>query len=65
MTAIDKLIGEPAHLILRHPDGRDPLYKPVHTYGDVDDTTVKAFAEQVLHLPAGQVDVYRYNGQAA
>ncbi|MFD0405580.1 hypothetical protein [Kitasatospora sp. NPDC127116] len=59
MTAIDKILGEPARLILRHPDGRDPLYKPVHTYGNVTDGEVRAFAEQYLHLPAGQVDVYR------
>jgi hypothetical protein len=65
MTSIDRIVGEPAHLILRHPDGRDPIYRPVHTYGRVDDTTVKAFAEQVLHLPAGQVDVYRYDTKAA
>ncbi|MGW2371697.1 hypothetical protein [Kitasatospora sp. NPDC001683] len=59
MPAIDKILGEPAYLILRHPDGQDPLYKPVHTYGPVSDEEICAFAEQELHLPAGQVDVYR------
>ncbi|MEV8324540.1 hypothetical protein [Kitasatospora sp. NPDC056731] len=59
MAIIDRILGTPANLILRHPDGRDPLFKPVHTYGAITDAEVAAFAEQQLHLPAGQVDVYR------
>jgi hypothetical protein len=58
MTAIDKILGDPARLILRHPEFGGPLLKPVHTYGLVDDDTIRAFARQELHLP-GPVDVYR------
>ncbi|MFF0409089.1 hypothetical protein ACFYUY_01465 [Kitasatospora sp. NPDC004745] len=52
------ILGEPAHLIHRHPEFGGPVLKPVNTYGDISDDTIRAFAAQELHLP-GQVDVYR------
>ncbi|MFG3051874.1 hypothetical protein ACGFZP_13115 [Kitasatospora sp. NPDC048239] len=55
----DRILGEPARLIVRHPEFAGPVFKPVHTYGAVTDAEVLAFAAQELHLPAGYVDVYR------
>ncbi|MEU6233838.1 hypothetical protein [Kitasatospora sp. NPDC047058] len=54
----DRLLGEPAHLIHRHPEFGGPLLKPVHTYGGITEDEIRAFAAQELHLP-GPVDVYR------
>lgn len=59
MTVIDRIAGTPVNLLLLHPDGTAPLYKPVHTYGSVTDEEVAAFAAQHFGLPAGQVVAYR------